>query len=128
MVGSFLIHGVAVILILATLMGKSPTYFLTGLGAMSAVLLIVFRDTLLSMFANVVVTTGDLVREGDWITVNNTDANGYVIDVSLNMVKVQNWNHTITSLPTYSLLQNSFTNWRGNVRLRGQTHQAIHHA
>jgi len=109
-------------------MGKSPTYFLTGLGAMSAVLLIVFRDTLLSMFANVVVTTGDLVREGDWITVNNTDANGYVIDVSLNMVKVQNWNHTITSLPTYSLLQNSFTNWRGNVRLRGQTHQAIHHA
>ena len=113
MVGSFLIHGVAVILILATLMGKSPTYFLTGLGAMSAVLLIVFRDTLLSMFANVVVTTGDLVREGDWIAVNNTDANGYVTDVSLNMVKVQNFDHTITSLPTYTLLQNSFTNWRG---------------
>ena len=113
MVGSFLIHGVAVILILATLLGKSPTYFLTGLGAMSAVLLILFRDTLLSMFANVIVTTGDLVREGDWIAVDNTDANGYVIDVSLNIVKVQNFDHTITSLPTYTLLQNSFTNWRG---------------
>jgi len=113
MVGSFLIHGVAIILVLAALLGKSPTYFLTGLGAMSAVLLIVFRDTLLSMFANVIVTTGDLVREGDWIVVNDTDANGYVIDVSLNVVKVQNWNHTITSLPTYILVQNSFTNWRG---------------
>ncbi len=113
MVGAFLIHGVAVILILAALLGKSPTYFLTGLGAMSAVLLIVFRDTLLSMFANVIVTTGDLVREGDWISVNNTDANGYVTDITLNMLKVQNFDHTITSLPTYTLLQNSFTNWRG---------------
>ena len=112
-VGSFIIYGVAVILVLAALLGKSPTYFLTGMGAMSAVLLIVFRDTLLSMFANVIVTTGDLVRVGDWIAVNDTDANGYVIDVSLNVVKVQNWDHTITSLPTYILIQNSFTNWRG---------------
>ena len=120
MVGSFLIHGVAVVLILAALLGKSPAYFLTGLGAMSAVLLIVFRDTLLSMFANVIVTTGDLVREGDWIVVNNTDANGYVINVSLNVVKVQNWNHTITSLPTYILVQNSFTNWRGMFNSGGR--------
>jgi miniconductance mechanosensitive channel len=112
-VGSFIIYSMAIILVLATLMGKSPTYFLTGLGAMSAVLLIVFRDTLLSMFANVIVTTGDLVRVGDWIVVNDTDANGHVIEVSLNLVKVQNWDHTITSLPTYTLVQKSFTNWRG---------------
>ena len=112
-VGSFVIYSMAIILLLATLMGKSPTYFLTGLGAMSAVLLIVFRDTLLSMFANVIVTTGDLVRVGDWIVVNDTDANGHVIEVSLNVVKVQNWDHTITSLPTYTLVQKSFTNWRG---------------
>ena len=112
-VGSFVIYSMAIILLLATLMGKSPAYFLTGLGAMSAVLLIVFRDTLLSMFANVIVTTGDLVRVGDWIVVNDTDANGHVIEVSLNVVKVQNWDHTITSLPTYTLVQKSFTNWRG---------------
>jgi miniconductance mechanosensitive channel len=112
-VGSFIIYSMAIILVLATLMGKSPAYFLTGLGAMSAVLLIVFRDTLLSMFANVIVTTGDLVRVGDWIVVNDTDANGHVIEVSLNLVKVQNWDHTITSLPTYTLVQKSFTNWRG---------------
>jgi miniconductance mechanosensitive channel len=112
-VGSFIIYSMAIILIFATLMGKSPAYFLTGLGAMSAVLLIVFRDTLLSMFANVIVTTGDLVRVGDWIVVNDTDANGHVIEVSLNLVKVQNWDHTITSLPTYTLVQKSFTNWRG---------------
>ncbi|NEX16554.1 MAG: mechanosensitive ion channel protein MscS [Halochromatium sp.] len=112
-VGSFLVYGLAVILILATLMGKSPAYFLTGLGAMSAVLLIVFRDTLLSMFANVIVTTGDLVRVGDWIAVSGTDADGTVTDVSLNVVKVQNFDHTVTSLPTYTLVQSSFTNWRG---------------
>ena len=112
-VGSFLVYGVAVILILATLMGKSPAYFLTGLGAMSAVLLIVFRDTLLSMFANVIVTTGDLVRVGDWIAVSGTDANGYVTELSLNVLKVQNFDKTVTSLPTYTLVQNSFTNWRG---------------
>lgn len=112
-VASFLVYGLALILILATLMGKSPAYFLTGLGAMSAVLLIVFRDTLLSMFANVIVTTGDLVRVGDWIAVSGTAANGTVTDISLNVVKVQNFDNTVTSLPTYTLVQNSFTNWRG---------------
>jgi len=112
-VGSFLVYGLALILVLATLMGKSPAYFLTGLGAMSAVLLIVFRDTLLSMFANVIVTTGDLVRVGDWIAVSGTDADGTVTEVSLNVVKVQNFDMTVTSLPTYTLVQTSFTNWRG---------------
>jgi miniconductance mechanosensitive channel len=65
------------------------------------------------MFANVIVTTGDLVRIGDWITVKGADADGYVTEVSLNVVKVQNFDKTITSLPTYTLVQNPFVNWRG---------------
>jgi miniconductance mechanosensitive channel len=112
-VGSFVIYSIAIILVVSVLMNKSPIYFVTALGAMSAVLLIVFRDTLLSMFANVIVTTGDLVRVGDWITVKGSDADGYVTEVSLNVVKVQNFDKTVTSLPTYTLVQKSFVNWRG---------------
>lgn len=112
-VGSFVIYTIAAVLVVSVLLAKSPIYFLTGLGAASAVLLLVFRDTLLSMFANVLVTTGDLVRVGDWITVHGSDADGYVVDVSLNMVKVQNFDNTVTSLPAYTLVQNPFVNWRG---------------
>ena len=108
-----MIYSIAIILVVSVLMNKSPIYFVTALGAMSAVLLIVFRDTLLSMFANVIVTTGDLVRVGDWITVKGSDADGYVTEVSLNVVKVQNFDKTVTSLPTYTLVQKSFVNWRG---------------
>ena len=88
-VGSFVVYSIAIILVVSVLMNKSPIYFVTALGAMSAVLLIVFRDTLLSMFANVIVTTGDLVRVGDWISVKGSEADGYVTEVSLNVVKVQ---------------------------------------
>ena len=112
-VGSFVVYSIAIILVISVLMNKSPIYFVTALGAMSAVLLIVFRDTLLSMFANVIVTTGDLVRVGDWISVKGSEADGYVTEVSLNVVKVQNFDKTITSLPTYTLVQSSFINWRG---------------
>ena len=112
-VGSFVVYSIAGILIVSVLMNKSPLYFITALGAMSAVLLIVFRDTLLSMFANVIVTTGDLVRVGDWISVKGSEADGYVTEVSLNVVKVQNFDKTVTSLPTYTLVQNAFVNWRG---------------
>lgn len=112
-VGSVLIYIVAIVLVISAMLEKSPIYFLTGLGAMSVFLVIIFRDTLLSMFANVIVTTGDLVRVGDWIAVEKSDANGFVIDVSLNVVKVQNFDKTITCLPTYILVQNSFINYRG---------------
>ena len=119
-VGSVLIYIIAIILVISTMLEKSPVYFLTGLGAMSAILIIVFRDTLLSMFANVIVTTGDLVRVGDWIDVNNTDANGFVVDMSLNVVKIQNFDKTISSLPTYTLIQNSFVNYRGMFESGGR--------
>ena len=112
-VASFVIYLGGMILIVSVLMDKSPIYFLTGLGAISAILLILFRDTLLSIFANVIVTTGDLVRLGDWIHVPGSNADGYVIDISLNVVKVQNFDKTITVLPTYTLVQESFVNYRG---------------
>ena len=119
-VGTFLVYGGALILMVSTLLAKSPVYFLTGLGAVSALLLILFRDTLLSMFANIIVTTGDLARVGDWIHVPSSSADGYVIDVSLNVVKVQNFDKTITVLPTYLLVQESFVNYRGMYKAGGR--------
>ena len=119
-VGSFLVYGGALILMVSTILAKSPVYFLTGLGAVSAILLILFRDTLLSMFANIIVTTGDLARVGDWIHVPSSSADGYVIDVSLNVVKVQNFDKTITVLPTYLLVQESFVNYRGMYKAGGR--------
>ncbi len=119
-VGAFLVYITALVLVVSVLMDRSPLYFLTGLGALSAILLIVFRDTLLSMFANVIVTTGDLVRVGDWIQVPGKNADGYVIDVSLNVVKVQNFDKTIAVLPTYTLVQESFVNYRGMYNAGGR--------
>ena len=119
-VGGFLVYGAALVLTISVILEKSPVYFLTGLGAVSAVLLILFRDTLLSMFANVLVTTGDLARVGDWIHVPSKNADGYVIDVSLNVVKVQNFDKTITVLPTYSLVQEAFVNYRGMYKAGGR--------
>ena len=119
-VGSFVIYGGALVLMVSAILDKSPVYFLTGLGAASAILLILFRDTLLSIFANIIVTTGDLVRVGDWIHVPSSSADGYVIDVSLNVVKVQNFDKTITVLPTYLLVQESFVNYRGMYKAGGR--------
>ncbi len=119
-VGGFVVYAISLILVISTLAGESPVYFLTGLSAASAILLILFRDTLLSIFANIIVTTGDLVREGDWIRVQGTDADGYVIDVSLNVIKVQNFDKTISVLPTYMLVQSSFVNYRGMYKSGGR--------
>lgn len=119
-VGTFVIYVIAIILIVSVLVAKSPVYLLTGVGALSAIILIIFRETLLSLFANIVVTTNDLVRVGDWIDVRNTDANGFVIDITLNVVQVRNFNKTITNLPTYQLLQNSFVNYRGMFEFGGR--------
>ena len=119
-VGSFLVYLTALVLIVSEILDRSPVYFLTGLGAVSAILLILFRDTLLSIFANVIVTTGDLVRVGDWIQIPGKNADGYVIDVSLNVVKVQNFDKTVAVLPTYTLVQESFINYRGMYNAGGR--------
>ncbi|RMH05504.1 MAG: mechanosensitive ion channel family protein [Planctomycetota bacterium] len=102
-----------VILALAFLMGREPWAFLGGLGALTAVLLLVFKDSILGLVASIQIAALDLVRPGDWIEMPKYGADGDVIDLSLTTVKVQNWDKTVTSIPTYSLVSDSFKNWRG---------------
>ena len=86
---------------------------LSGIGALSAVLMLVFRDSLLGLVAGIQLTANDMVRVGDWIEMPKYGADGDVIDISLNTVKVQNWDKTITMIPSYALISDSFKNWRG---------------
>jgi miniconductance mechanosensitive channel len=85
----------------------------TGLGAAAAVLLLVFRDTILGLVAGIQLSANDMVRIGDWITVTKYGADGHVLEITLNTVKVRNFDKTITTLPTYALVSDSFVNWRG---------------
>ena len=104
---------VAVILVVAALINRSPLVLLTGLGAMTAVLLLVFKDTLLSLVASLQIASNDMLRVGDWIEMPSQGADGDVIDISLHTVKVQNWDKTISTIPTHRLISESFRNWRG---------------
>ncbi|WP_033074764.1 mechanosensitive ion channel family protein [Sphingopyxis sp. MWB1] len=103
----------AAILIGAALMDQSPLILLSGLGAMAAVVMLVFKDTILSLVASVQLTSNDMLRVGDWIAMPALDADGDVIDIALHTVKVQNWDKTITTIPTHRLISDSFKNWRG---------------
>jgi miniconductance mechanosensitive channel len=99
--------------VLSVLTGQSIWYFLSGLGAAAAILLLLYRETILSLAASVQIAQNDLLRVGDWIEMEQFDANGTVIDIALTTVKVQNWDKTITSIPTYRLTSEAFKNWRG---------------
>lgn len=99
--------------IISSLADKSPWYFLSGIGAIMAIILLLFRDTLLSLVASVQLTNNDLIRVGDWIEMPNFGADGDVVDIALNTVRVQNFDKTITVIPTHKFLDNSFKNWRG---------------
>lgn len=101
------------ILILSVVLQKSPVYFLSGLGALTAVLLLVFRDALLGLVAGVQISVNRMVQVGDWIEMSKYGADGDVIDVSLTTVKVRNWDKTITTIPTYALISDPVKNWRG---------------
>ena len=101
------------IFILATLMNRSPWGLLSGLGAMTAILMFVFKDTLLGFTASLQLSFNDMVRVGDWIEMPKYGADGDIIDVSLHTVKVRNWDKTITTIPTHALVSDSFKNWRG---------------
>ena len=111
---------VAVILMVAALVNRSPTVLLTGLGAMTAVLLLVFKDTLLSLVASVQLSSNDMLRVGDWIEMKSQGVDGDVIDMSLHTVKVQNWDKTISTVPTHLLISESFRNWRGMTDAGGR--------
>lgn len=107
------LHLFAIILAVSIVLDKSPWIFLSGLGAMTAILLLIFRDTLLSLVAGFQLTTNNFIRVGDWIEMPQFGADGDVIDISLHAVRVQNWDKTITVIPTHKFLEHSFKNWRG---------------
>ncbi|MEJ5979548.1 mechanosensitive ion channel family protein [Novosphingobium sp. PS1R-30] len=112
-VAKILLFGAATILVAAVLMDQSPLLLLSGLGAMAAVLMLVFKDTILSLVASVQLTSNDMLRVGDWIAAPQFDADGDVVDIALHTVKVQNFDKTITTIPTHRLIVEPFRNWRG---------------
>ncbi len=118
---------VGLIFILAILLNKSPLFLFSGLGAITAVLLLVFKDAILGFVAGIQISANNMVRVGDWIEMPKAGADGDVIDVSLTTVKVRNWDKTITTIPTYSLISDSFKNWRGMKEIGGRRiKRAIH--
>jgi miniconductance mechanosensitive channel len=118
---------IGAILVVAALIDRSPVILLSGVGAITAVLLIVFKDTLLSLAASIQLASQQLIRVGDWLEVPEFGADGDVIDVALYTVTVQNWDKTITTIPTYRLVTGSFKNWRGMTESGGRRiKRAIH--
>jgi miniconductance mechanosensitive channel len=101
------------VVVLATLMNKNPLIFVSGIGAMTAIGMLVFKDTILSLVASVQIASNDMIRVGDWIEMPKFDADGDVIDVALHTVKIQNFDKTITTIPTSKFIDESFRNWRG---------------
>jgi miniconductance mechanosensitive channel len=104
---------VALVLSVSLITDESPTVLLTGIGAATAVLLLVFRDTLLSVVASFQIAANDLVKEGDWVEVPDYGADGDVLNISLHTIKIQNWDKTISIIPTYKILEVAYKNWRG---------------
>lgn len=108
-----LVYIIGGVLAVCVLLDKSPWGILSGIGAMTAVLILVFRDTILSLIASIQLVANDLVRRGDWIEIPEFGVDGNVVDVALHTVKVRNWDNTIVTVPTYKLIDGSFKNWRG---------------
>lgn len=104
---------VGAIIAISMLLGKSPIFLLGGLGAFSAILLLIFKDPIMGLVGGIQLSANDMVRPGDWIVQSKSGADGVVVEISLTTVKVQNWDKTITTVPTYTLVSDSFTNFRG---------------
>lgn len=111
-VAKIAVYVLGALVIIAALIDRSPLLLLSGVGAMTAVLLLVFKDTILSLVASVQLTSLDMVRVGDWIEMPQYNADGDVVDVALHTVRVQNWDKTVTTIPTHKLISDSFRNWR----------------
>lgn len=107
------VYVIAALLIIATLLDQSPLILLSGLGAMAAVLILVFQDTLLSLVAGIQISSTDMIRVGDWVEMPDQKADGDVIEIALHTVKVQNWDKTVTTIPIRKLVTEPFKNWRG---------------
>lgn len=104
---------VSAILIVSQVSGKSPVFVLSALGAVATVLMLIFRDSILGVVSGVQINLSDLLRKGDWIEIERHHADGEVIDITLTSVKIRNWDKTISVVPAYDLITNSFRNWRG---------------
>jgi len=109
-----------VLQVLLFLIGKSPASLFAGLGASAAILMLVFKDTILGFVAGIQLSANDMLRPGDWITVPGSNANGIVQEITLNTVKIQNFDNTISTIPPYTLVSASFQNWRGMVESGGR--------
>jgi miniconductance mechanosensitive channel len=108
-----ILYVIALILALSIILSKSPLYFLGAFGAMTAVILLIFKDTILGLVASIQISANDMVRIGDWVEMPKYNADGDVTAINLNTVKVSNWDKTITTIPTYYFITESFKNWRG---------------
>ena len=122
-----LVQGVQVVLffvggivIVSVLINKSPTALFAGLGAFAAVLMLIFKDTILGFVAGVQLSANDMLRIGDWIQLSDGSANGVVLEITLNTVKIQNWDNTISTIPPYTLVNTTFRNWRGMQESEGR--------
>lgn len=115
-----IITGIFVILILARVTNQSPLFFLTSLGAMTAILVLVFKDTILGFVGSLQLAANDMIRIGDWVTMDKYGADGTVQEINLATVKVQNFDKTITTIPTYAFISDSFINWRGMQESAGR--------
>ncbi|MCH7777888.1 MAG: mechanosensitive ion channel, partial [Gemmatimonadetes bacterium] len=107
------VYVLGTVVVVATLMDQNPLIFVSGIGAMTAVLMLVFKDTILSLVASVQIASNDMVRLGDWVEMPKLNADGDVIDIALHTVKIRNFDNTITTVPTSKFIDESFKNWRG---------------
>lgn len=107
------IYFIGIIIVLSFLLDKSPLYFFSALGAMTVVLLLIFKDTILGLVASIQLAANNMVNKGDWISMPKYEADGDVIEMNLTTIKIQNWDKTITTIPTYAFISGSFKNWRG---------------
>ena len=117
---SVMIYVVAAILIFATILDKDPLALLGALGALTAVLMLVFKDTILGLVASIQISSNDMVRVGDWVSMPKYGTDGDVLEITLNTVKIQNWDKTISTIPTYAFISDSFKNWRGMTDSKGR--------
>lgn len=115
-----LVYAIAIIFVISIIVDKSPLYLLGGLSAIAAVLLLVFKDTILGFVASIQLSANKMLKPGDWIEMPKYNANGTVIDITLNTVKVQNFDKTISTVPTYALVSESFMNWAGMEESEGR--------
>src|SRR6056297_1875813 len=115
-----IIYFIGTIFILSVILGKSPAALIAGLGAVAAILILVFKDTILGFVSSIQLSANNMVKPGDWISMPSRNADGPVLEITLHTVKVQNWDKTISTIPTYALISESFQNWRGMEESKGR--------